>query len=211
MPFIIFRINLINMKDESNRPYRMTARAASTAATGERIIDATVELFWEQLSGEIRLEDVAERAGVTVQTVIRRFGGRQGLLTAAIQREAERVRRQRGSVTPGDIERAVSNLVEHYEELGDRVIRLLSEETRNPALAEIAETGRETHREWCRYVFGPFLTGMTGTARSRRLAQFVAICDVYTWSLLRRQGNLSRTQTEMAIVEMLAPFIRKAD
>lgn len=189
----------------------MTVRAASTATTGERIIDAAVEVFWEQLSDEIRLEDVAERAGVTVQTVIRRFGGRQGLLIAAIQREAERVRRQRGSVARGDVAGAVTNLVEHYEELGDRVIRLLSEETRNPALAAIAETGRETHREWCRHVFGPFLAGMTNTARYRRLAQIVAICDVYTWSLLRRQGNLSRAQTEIAIVEMLAPFTRKAD
>ena len=68
---------------EKQRPYRMVARAKSTEATGERILDATVELFWERLADQIRLEDVAAVAGVTVQTVIRRFGTKEELFAAA--------------------------------------------------------------------------------------------------------------------------------
>jgi hypothetical protein len=32
------------------------------------------------------------------------------------------------------------------------------------------------------------------------------ICDFYTWKLLRRDSGLSRRQTEMALVELLAPL-----
>jgi hypothetical protein len=35
------------------------------------------------------------------------------------------------------------------------------------------------------------------------LAQLVAVCDVYTWKLLRRQSGLSRRQTEQAVVELV--------
>jgi AcrR family transcriptional regulator len=65
------------------------------AATAERILDAAAGLFWEQPSGQIPLDEVAWRAGVTVQTVIRRFGDKDGLFAAAWEREAERVREQR--------------------------------------------------------------------------------------------------------------------
>jgi hypothetical protein len=34
-------------------------------------------------------------------------------------------------------------------------------------------------------------------------AQLVAVCDVYTWRLLRRQSGLSRRQTELALTELL--------
>jgi hypothetical protein len=43
--------------------------------------------------------------------------------------------------------------------------------------------------------------------RERRLAQFVAICDVYTWKLLRRDAGLSRRQTELAVTELLNPLL----
>jgi len=34
----------------------------------------------------------------------------------------------------------------------------------------------------------------------------VAVCDVYTWKLLRRDAGLSRRQTERALVELLEPL-----
>lgn len=195
---------------DGKRPYQMTARAEAAAATAERILDAAVELFWEQPSDQIRLDEVAVRSGVTVQTVIRRFGSKEGLLAAAGQRESTRVGEQRGRVTPGDVQGAVAVLVEHYESMGDRVMRLLSEEQRLPSIKEIVDIGRTMHRDWCEYVFGPFLAGLDASTRRRRLAQLVAICDVYTWKLLRRDRELSRAETELAVNEMLAPFIKEA-
>jgi AcrR family transcriptional regulator len=153
---------------------------------------------------------VAARSGVTVQTVLRRFGSKEELFAAAAERESNRVREERGRVTPGDVPRAVAIIVEHYESLGDRVMRLLAEEERIPGLRAIVEMGRASHREWCQHVFGPFLSGLTGADRERRVAQFVVICDVYTWKLLRRDQGLDRAQTELAIMEMLAPLMREA-
>jgi hypothetical protein len=64
------------------------------------------------------------------------------------------------------------------------------------------------HREWCARVFASALADLLPTSRrQRRLAQLVAICDVYTWKLLRRDARLSRRQTELALVELLNPLL----
>jgi AcrR family transcriptional regulator len=194
--------------EEARRPYRMEARADAAAATGEAILDAVTELFWQQPSDQVRLDQVASRAGVTVQTVIRRFGSKDKLFAAAAERQSKLVMEARSHVVPGDVRGAVSNLVEHYELMGDRVLRMLAEEGRLPALKVLADGGRQLHREWCESVFAPFLAGLHTTVRRRRLAQLVAICDVYTWKLLRRDSGLSRQQTERALTEMLAPFTK---
>ena len=177
----------------------MSARAESAAATGERIIDAAIEVFWELPHEAVTLDEVARRAGVTVQTVIRRFGGRDALFAAAAARETERVREQRYQAPIGDVTAAAGVLLDHYEAMGDRIMRLLADEDRIPELRAITDGGRAFHREWCRRVFEP--------SSPRRLAQVVAVCDVYTWKLLRRDSGLSRLQTELALVELLEPLV----
>ena len=189
------------------RPYRMQARAEAAAATGERILDVAIAVFWQRPVDDIPLEEVARRAGVSLQTVIRRFGGKDGLLAAAAQREAERVRRQRDQAPVGDVRAAVRNLVDHYEELGVPVLRLLAQEDRSPALRALADQGRAYHAGWCERVFAPALTGLGGARRARRLAQLVAVTDVLTWRLLRRDRRLSRRQTELALIELLEPLM----
>jgi AcrR family transcriptional regulator len=191
------------------RAYRMGARAASSAATAERILDATIAAFWESPGAQISLDDVARRAGVTVQTVIRRFGNKEHLLAAAGERESARVAAERDPATIGDVEGAVRQLLDHYETRGDQVMRLLSEEQRLPGLKTIADRGRVMHRDWCKRVFAPALAGKTGSDRRRRLAQLVAVCDVYTWKLLRRDAGLSRRQTEVALFELIQPLLEE--
>lgn len=185
----------------------MTARAAAAEATGERILDAAIAVFWEKPTADISLNEVARRAGVSVQTVIRRFGGREGLMEAAGKRESDRVRRRRFEAPIGDLAGAVLILVEHYEETGGPVLKMLAEEERVPALRPIADVGRAMHREWCNRVFAPTLDSLSGADRDRRLAELVAICDVYTWKLLRRDAGMSRDQTELALIEMLTPLL----
>ncbi|HZB05114.1 MAG TPA: MOSC N-terminal beta barrel domain-containing protein, partial [Thermoleophilaceae bacterium] len=48
-------------------------------------------------------------------------------------------------------------LADHYEELGDRVLKMLAEEDRVPGLRQIADRGRSLHRQWCARVFAPTL------------------------------------------------------
>jgi AcrR family transcriptional regulator len=193
----------------SRRPYRMRVRAEAAAATGERILGAASELFWEQPGAEVSLERVARRAGVSVRTVIRRFGGSGGLMAAALQREAERVQRQRDEAPVGDLAGAVRVLLDHYEELGERVLRLLAEEHRSTELRAVVEQGRSLHVAWCERVFAAALAALRGAQRERRLAQLVAVCDVYTWKVLRRDRGLSRRDTERALVELLEPLTKE--
>lgn len=193
----------------TRRRYRMGVRADRAAATAERILDAALAIFWERPVTDIPLDAVAERAGVSVQTVIRRFGGKDGLFAAVTEREYERVRRQRGEVPVGDVAGAVQVLVDHYEEMGDGVVRLLAAEPHVRGLREVADRGRDLHDQWCERVFAPALADRRGAARERCLAQLIAVTDVLTWKLLRRDRGLSRRQTELAIGELVEPLVRR--
>lgn len=191
----------------SKRQYRMKAREESAAATGERILDAAIAAFWERPVADISLEEVARRAEVSLQTVIRHFGNKGGLFAAAGEREFEHIRSQRDEAPVGDVGGAVRILLNHYEELGEAVLRLLAEENRLPALREIADRGRAYHALWCARVFAPALSGLCESDQPRRLAEFVAITDVLMWKLLRHECGLSRPQTELAMRELIEPLM----
>jgi AcrR family transcriptional regulator len=181
----------------------MRARAEATAETGQRILEAVIELHRERFWDQVSLEDIAERAGVTVQTVIRRFGNKERLIEAAAEEGTRQVVRQRDQAPVGDVEGAVENLVDHYEEWADSALRLLAQEERVAAFRSITDAARAFHYEWVERTFAPQLAKRTGTARRRLLAELVAICDVYFWKLLRRDLGLSREQTELAIRETI--------
>lgn len=184
----------------------MTERARTTAETGHRILQATLELFAERPFSQLTLAAVAERAGVSVQTVIRRFGDKDGLVAAASEYAGRQVGDHRDAAPVADLPGIVDNLEEHYETHGRIALRLLAEEDATPALAEITRQGRAMHRAWCERVFAPYLAARSGAARTRLLAQLVAVCDVYTWKLLRIDAGLSRTQTRLALRELLEPL-----
>lgn len=90
---------------------------------------------------------------------------------------------------------------------GRGVLRLLAAEDSSPVLSELADRGRRLHRAWCADAFPSALAGLAGAGRKRRLAQLVAVCDVYTWKLLRLDAGLSRPQTHLAILELLGPLL----
>ncbi len=131
----MLHVTVTDMESSATRGYRMVARAESASETGDRILDAATEAFWERPSDQISLEAVADRAGVSVRTVIRRFGGKEGLFAASAARELRRTRDERDQAPVGDVPAAVAVLVEHYEQMGDRVLKLLAEESRVPTLS----------------------------------------------------------------------------
>jgi AcrR family transcriptional regulator len=202
---VSFFVDMKDARPESlqKRPYRMRARAEAAAETGWRILEATIELHRERFFDQVSLEDIAERAGVTVRTVIRRFGSKERLIEAAAEEGARRVTRQRFQVPIGDIEGAVNNLVDHYEEWADSALRLLAQEERVAAFRPITDAARALHHEWVERTFAPLLAKRTGEERQRLSAELIAVCDVYFWKLLRRDMGLSREQTELAIRETI--------
>ncbi|WP_201896861.1 TetR/AcrR family transcriptional regulator [Sinomonas cellulolyticus] len=185
----------------------MTKRAAASEETRLRILDAMGELFLERPLSQITLGDVAERAGVTVQTVLRRFGDKDGLNAAAAAHGFQTVASARDSAPVGDLVGILENLAEHYEASSRLALKMLAEEHDSPVMEEITGRGRAYHRQWCERVFAPSLEGLAGAERARRLAQLVAVCDVYTWKLLRLDSGLSRPQYILALTELLEPLL----
>lgn len=185
------------------RAYRQTSRAAAAEATGERILLAFRERLERSWFEEIRLEDVARDAGVTVQTVIRRFGGKEGLLDVAAQRIGEAVE-QRREVVPGAALGAVRAVIRDYEASGDLIIRMLAQEDRYPALRRITDIGRASHRRWVESVFSPWLARRGAERREGTLDALVVALDLYVWKLIRRDMARPIAELETLMLQMAA-------
>ncbi|MHB8507952.1 MAG: TetR/AcrR family transcriptional regulator [Candidatus Dormibacteria bacterium] len=179
------------------RPYVQRARAQSAEETRRRILEAAGGELWHQPVDQVRLEDVAARAQVTVQTVLRIFGSRSELLRLALEPLRDRILAQREVAVPGDIEGTVAALFDHYEHMGDFVIHNLSSEQRLPELLAWLDRGRADHRASLRRQFAPQLARRKD--REAALDCLVVACDVYTWKLLRRDAGRSRREAETRV------------
>ena len=185
----------------------MRTRAAAAEATRCRILDTAVTLLRTAFRSDIRLEDVAQGARVTVQTVLRVFGSRSRLLELATQQLLREVEIQRQSAQPGDIEGSIAALVEHYEQVGDIAITNLAQEA-DPAAQPLLRIGRIKHREWVERQFGPQLDLFDARHRPLLVDALVCACDVYTWKLLRRDMARSRAQTQATIAHAIKALLR---
>ena len=183
------------------RPYRMRAREAAAAETGRRILRSVIDLHTERFHDQITLEDVAARAGVTVQTVLRRFGSREELVSAAADYAMTQVLVQRGEAPVGNVPGSVDNLLDHYEAWGASVLRLLAQEDRVPQLRAMTDQGREAHYAWVERTFAPFLDGRSDGRLLQ--AKLIALTDVYVWKVLHLDLRLDRAETAAALDEMI--------
>jgi AcrR family transcriptional regulator len=177
------------------RTYRQGARAEAAEATGIRILDAFTERLQNGWFDEITLEEVARAAEVSVQTVIRRFGGKEGLLEAAHERfgAAIRARRQTPARDPGAI---IDALIDDYEQIGDLIMRVLAQEDRYPPLKKVSDVGRASHRAWIGEHFSRWLDRLDEPARTAAHDALVVATDIYVWKLVRR--DFGRSTDELA-------------
>jgi AcrR family transcriptional regulator len=192
---------------QPRRPYRMQARSEAAARTGRRILAAAVALWRERALDEITLQAIAERAGVSVQTVLRRYGSKEGVVAACIEGDAAGIRTERDEAPVGDVDRALAVLLRHYERDGDAVLRTLALEGRVAAAAAVAEGGRAAHRAWCARVFAPSLPPPDDRAYDARLDAFVAATDLSLWKLLRRDLGRSAAATADALRALLQGLV----
>jgi AcrR family transcriptional regulator len=192
------------------RPYRMSARAEAAERTGEAILSATAALWREQALDAITLEAIAERAGVSVRTVIRRFGSKEGVVAACIASDGAGIDADRNEAPPGDVDAALDVLLSHYERDGDAVLRTLAIEDTVPAAKAVVEAGRASHRAWCARIFADHLPLSGDRMRRARLDAFVAVTDVYLWKLLRRDLGRSPPATRRVIRHLVDGLIAEA-
>lgn len=167
----------------------MGARQAAKSATRDAIITATVDTFMAERSFAITLPAVAERANVTVKTVLRHFGNRDALIDMAWTKAFEEVVAER-SAPPGDPGVAVDVLIAHYERRGDLALATLAQEDQDARARRTSDAGRILHRAWVGEVFADRLPEQP-SERSRLIDVLVVATDVYTWKLLRIDRALS--------------------
>ena len=194
--------------DSPSRGYRMAARAEAAARTGRRVLAAAAALWRERPLDEITLAAIAERAGVSARTVIRRFGSREGVIAACIEADAAGIQAERDEVSAGDVEGALSVLLAHYERDGDVVLRTLALEETVAEAKMVAAAGRAAHRAWCARVFAPHLPPREDGAFDFRLDAFVAATDLYAWKLLRRDLGRSMDDTARVLRALVDGLVR---
>jgi len=178
----------------------MELRGKKAAATRERVLEVTQELFAAK-STEFTLESVASTAGTSVQTVLRAFGNKEKLILEAVGSF-------RATVPPRDelprsVGEAVARLFDDYEVIGDRVIGMLAEEHRIPGLERVAFEGRERHRAWVEAAFATQLAGHPARVRRAIVPALLAATDVYVWKLLRRDLGFDRKAAQAAVERLV--------
>jgi AcrR family transcriptional regulator len=180
------------------RAYDNSARAAAAQQTREKIMLAAVELFLETHYDDLTIARVAERAGVSPQTVVLHFKTKDGLVEQTMQWWAPREEAER-AVETADPLVAAKKICARYEQIGPASLRILAIEERVPGVATLVEHGRKEHRDWVAKVFADQLG--SGAARERRLMGLVVAFDVYTWDILRRRlppDQVVQTMAELA-------------
>lgn len=203
------------MVGAARRTYRMEARAEDVADTRERILTAARERFLARSFDDVTLNDIADDAEVTRQTVLNHFESKDGVFLAA----AGTVVQQRDLAAPGDTEAALDALFAEYEDHGDALWRLIEVEERFEAVRTQLERGRNGHRAWVEAIFGSRLPGDSGSdddpppgqngpgddVRRRTLVlALVAATDLSTWKLLRRDLGVDAAEARAVIGRLVA-------
>ena len=146
----------------------MRARAEAAEQTRLRIIGAAIELAAEKPVAAITLPLIAERASVSVQTVLRQFGSREGLIEQAAQSGRAAVLAERPA-DPDDIEGSFDALIDHYEARGDGVLLLLGQVSWDQIAADLTRDGKLLHRAWVARTFARTLDALSDSRRVETL------------------------------------------
>jgi AcrR family transcriptional regulator len=185
------------------RQYRMSVRAQRSEETAERIREVALERFLSRSYDDVTLNEVAEAAGVTVPTLIAHFGRKEDLFATVVEDWGNRMSASREEAPVGDHAGAIRNLLDHYDNEGSRILHLLAEEDRFPAVRAMTDEGRKFHREWVERVFEPSLGSLPDAEREQLVVQLIVATDLLAWKLMRLDMKLSRRRAEAAIVQMV--------
>jgi AcrR family transcriptional regulator len=183
----------------TTRSYRQGRRAEAAQERTEAILAAAVELFVERPLEQITLADVAERAGVGVQTLIRRVQTKDGLIRACNAYVAERIGEARGEPDCSDPDAVAGRLLAQYESFGRVIQRGLQQEESSPGLAEMANAGRIAHAAWIDTAFADAIAARGPLLR----AQLIGVTGVELWLVLRNDAGLSPEDTRAAVADLI--------
>jgi len=195
------------------RPYTSERRQLQAETTRQDIVRAARELFGERGYAGTSMSDIAQRAGVAVQTIYASCGSKRELMLAlvdAIDEEAgvaELGSEIRAAQDPSEaIARGVRLTRRLHERCGDAIGALLSAATIEPDVAGAAAEGVRRHREGC--LRSAMQLQALGALRDDMTAEEAgALIATLTWqpvyAQLTREHGWSYDQCERWLTETL--------
>ncbi|MCC7535863.1 MAG: TetR/AcrR family transcriptional regulator [Deltaproteobacteria bacterium] len=185
----------------------MRSRAEAVEKRREQIYMAAASLFAEQHYDDVTLQGIAERAGVSLKTVVRQFGSKEAVLLAGARYRTRHEDAER-AVEPGDVGGAVRVLATRYEAIADLVMKRIALEERVPAIREAANIARAHHTDWLATVFARWLPRRKGAKRTLRLMALFGATEIYVWWSWRLIG-LSPRQAQATMREMVEALLAR--
>lgn len=191
------------------RAYTQVARAEARERTRDALIDAAAEAFFSGRWEQVALTEMAVRAGVTKQTLLRHFGSKQALLEQMLQQGYDQVREQRWAASTDDVPGAVDNLLEHYEQFGERAMAIGSGAVSSPAVAELGRVARQVHYDWIDHAFGRRLKRKPEQARARCRVALIALCDVQVWWIWSHDLGLAGGEVRATLIQAIETLLQE--
>jgi len=200
------------MKYET-RKYDSSNRKAQAEERRALIMKCAADLLADTNNDEIRLDDVAQAAGVSVQTILRAFGSKDGLVVATLETEApDSVDFSAfANIEVNDLETFLRTVFSVYDKIGDLVIRTLAEEHRSPVFHKSLDVGRAYHIDWVSQVFAPYLDRRPPKERIVLFRALMAATDIYIWKILRRDEALSLEETIATVAFTVKSLIQEKE
>lgn len=190
------------MSGEARRSYDRTGRRARADELTFRILDVVLEMVQGLDAPDITLEAAAVAAEVSVQSVVRRFGSKDGLYAAAFARARTHYRPSRTALSADDLATSIVRAqLEIYERWGKALLYLQTQENERPRVARELEIGRRERRLWLAGVLSERLRRCR--RREDMLAQIFTLTDVHAWAAFRLTQRMSRRRTEANMADLL--------
>jgi hypothetical protein len=97
----------------------------------------------------------------------------------------------------------VDNLLDHYEEVGERAMVIGAGGGGSQAVADLGRKARQLHYDWVEHAFGARLGRLAPMARTRCRAALIALCDVQAWWLWSHDLGLSRPELRATLIQTI--------
>jgi len=189
-------------------------RSARTLRTRAAVVDAMLSLFEE---GDLRptARRIAERASVALRSVFQHFVDLESLLTAAADRQFERLDPlTKGNPPQGDLPGRVSWFVSQRCRLLEAITPVrraaLLQEPFSPEIARRLEGARRTAREETERTFTRELALAAVPQRIELLNGLDAASEWGTWEALRRHNRLSIGDSKKVMKRMIHALLKEA-
>jgi len=140
---------------------------------------------------------------VAKRTVLRRFRSKEELFVAAMMERARGEMRRRDEAPAATSPARWRTWSRATSGSGRTGCGCSPRRTGSQSWPRTSRADAATTAGWVERTFAPLLDGLDGAARDRRVAALVALTDVHTWKLRRRDLNLEPEEVVRTLVEVI--------